>query len=180
MFDTRVSNSLYSNAIALPWPLPHHRHQHFASRTASRRPHGPGTALAAVLAGSLRRGASQGIAQASGDEVTALRQSSGNPVRGSVGRPRYCWTFHLDRSHCGCGRQGCCVSGDCAGWCAVAGDCGGLFAPGRDADRDEQFPAGSGCSGDGRSGRLADLSSRHRAVRCCPADVSRRQCDRGR
>ena len=40
MFDTRASTSLYSNATTLSWPLQHHRHQHFASRTASRRSHG--------------------------------------------------------------------------------------------------------------------------------------------
>ena len=89
----------------------------------------------------------------------------------SVGTPRVL----LDRSHCRCGWLGCCVSCDSVGWCVVAGDYGGLFVTGRDADRDEQFPAGSGCSGGGRSGRLADLSSRQRAVRCCPANVFRRR-----
>ena len=38
--------------------------------------------------------------------------------------------------------------------------------------RSERFPGGSGSSGGRRSGQLADLSSRQRAVRCCAADVS--------
>ena len=41
--------------------------------------------------------------------------------------------------------------------------------------RSERFPGGSGSSGGRRSGQLADLSSRQRAVRCCAADVSRRE-----
>ena len=48
MFDTRASTSLYSNGRTLSRPLQHPRHQHFASRTASRRSHGVGAALAAA------------------------------------------------------------------------------------------------------------------------------------
>jgi hypothetical protein len=93
------------------------------------------------------------------------------PIR--LASPRYCWTVQTGALAAGVR----CLSGDCAGWCAVAGDCGGLIVAGRDADRYEQFSAGSGCSGRGRSRPIGRPSLRQRAVWCCATDVCRRQRD---
>ena len=87
MFDTEASTSLYSNATTLHGPLQHHRHQHFASRTASRRSHGVGTNWAGYAAGSVRANVTQHLNRASG------RQR--RPVADSVGQPQ----LLLTRSH---------------------------------------------------------------------------------